>query len=141
MAEEQLADGPGDGQWLSVAAAARRLGVSPRAIRGRMKRGTIEWRPLGNTGREVLVTSEDAARDEDRDGPADVLDQLREELADLREALGRAEARAESADRIAEARVETAQAEAKMLRELIAELRAELTRARKPWWWRMLGGG
>lgn len=44
-------DNPEDGEWLSVAAAAKRLGVSPRAIRGRIDRGTIRWKPAGNTGK------------------------------------------------------------------------------------------
>jgi hypothetical protein len=63
MDDEQSGDGPGDGQWLTVAAAARRLGISPRAVRGRIARGTMPWRAAGNTGKMVRVREEDASRD------------------------------------------------------------------------------
>ena len=35
-------------EWLSINAAARRLGVTATAIRNRIKRGTLETRPNGN---------------------------------------------------------------------------------------------
>ena len=43
-----------DDEWLSVNAAARRLGVTPTAIRNRIKRGTLEVRN-GNFGKLVRV--------------------------------------------------------------------------------------
>ncbi len=49
-------DGPEPGEWLSVAEAARRLGVTEKAVRNRIRRGTLEWRPAGNHGREVLIS-------------------------------------------------------------------------------------
>src|SRR3954454_350059 len=50
-------DGPGDapGEWCSVRQAARRLGITEKAVRGRVERGTMPWRPNGNHGRLVLV--------------------------------------------------------------------------------------
>lgn len=48
-----------DGAWVTVAEAARRLRVTPRAIRGRLDRGTIPWKPEGNDGRLVWVPSRD----------------------------------------------------------------------------------
>jgi hypothetical protein len=41
--------------WCSVSEAARRLGVTPTAIRNRIKRGTLEHRPNGNQGKLVRV--------------------------------------------------------------------------------------
>jgi hypothetical protein len=60
MVEGMSVDDPGnDGAWVTVAEAARRLGVTPRAIRGRLDRGTIPWKPEGNDGRLVWVPSRD----------------------------------------------------------------------------------
>jgi hypothetical protein len=44
-----------DGEWLSINAAARRLGVTATAIRNRIKRGTLQARPNGNFGKLVRV--------------------------------------------------------------------------------------
>ena len=46
-----------DGEWLSINAAARRLGVTATAIRNRIKRGTLQARPNGNFGKLVRVPS------------------------------------------------------------------------------------
>src|SRR3954470_20732320 len=44
-----------DDEWLPIRAAARRLGVTPTAIRKRIERGTMETRPNGNHGRLVRI--------------------------------------------------------------------------------------
>ena len=44
-----------DDDWCSVEEAARRLGVTPTAIRNRIKRGTLDTRPNGNVGHLVHV--------------------------------------------------------------------------------------
>ncbi len=44
-----------DEEWLTIKAAARRLAVTPTAIRNRIKRGTLQTRPNGNFGRLVRV--------------------------------------------------------------------------------------
>jgi hypothetical protein len=44
-------------EWCSINEAARRLGVTPTAIRNRIKRGTLEHRPNGNVGKLVRVPS------------------------------------------------------------------------------------
>lgn len=103
---------PGDGEWLSINAAAKRLGVTPKAIRGRIERGTIEVRPAGNRGREVLVTSEGPPRVPPRDWAA--------EVAVLERRLVRAE-EALAAKNI-----------------LVDELRLLLADARMPWWRRWM---
>src|SRR4051794_31330892 len=41
--------------WCSINEAARRLGVTPTAIRNRIKRHTLETKPHGNFGRLVRV--------------------------------------------------------------------------------------
>ena len=47
------------GQWFSITAAARELGISRRAVQLRIARGTIRWRNDGNRGRQVLVSPSD----------------------------------------------------------------------------------
>jgi hypothetical protein len=125
MAEDASRDGNGDtsadGEWLTIAAAARRLGVSPRAIRGRIDRGTIAWKAAGNAGKLVLVRPEDASADGPGDGPEDEVDRLREELLEARVAQARAEERAAA------------------LRELVDELKQQLAAARLSWWRRWRG--
>jgi polyhydroxyalkanoate synthesis regulator phasin len=44
-----------DEPWCSVAEAARRLTVTPTAIRNRIKRGTLRTKPNGNLGHLVFV--------------------------------------------------------------------------------------
>jgi hypothetical protein len=44
-----------DKDWCSINEAARRLKVTPTAIRNRIKRGTLKTKPNGNHGRLVLV--------------------------------------------------------------------------------------
>jgi len=44
-----------DSEWLSINAAARRLGVTATAIRNRIKRRTLDARPNGNFGKLVRV--------------------------------------------------------------------------------------
>jgi len=44
-----------DAAWCSINEAARRLTVTPTAIRNRIKRGTLQTKPNGNHGRLVHV--------------------------------------------------------------------------------------
>jgi hypothetical protein len=130
---------PGGGEWLTVAAAARRLGINPRSIRGRIARGTLTWKPNGNVGKLVLVPPAGGPDGEPGGGPAAVpaggpggealeLDFLREELADARVAAARAEERALALRELVDRE-----------REISRELRAELAEARRPWWRRLIG--
>jgi hypothetical protein len=49
------ADAAPAGDWVSVAEAARRLQITPKAIRNRLRRGTLAARVRGNIGREVWL--------------------------------------------------------------------------------------
>jgi hypothetical protein len=111
----------GEGEWLSVAAAARRLRVTPRAIRSRIEHGSIKWKAAGNSGKLVLIEPGEAPGE-------DETELLRERLTAALVAQAKAEATAavlrESLDRE---------------RALIDELRrAEHGRGRS--WWRKLWG-
>ena len=54
-ASEGHRDPHGVGEWLSINAAARKLGVTATAVRNRLKRGTLQWKPNGNFGKLVFV--------------------------------------------------------------------------------------
>src|SRR4051794_10563646 len=135
-------DGAGDGatdvagEWVSISEAARRCGVSRRAIRGRIDRGTLMARD-GNAGRAVFVPHGTVPRDvtdgsmdtpwgDDMgvpwDGPAR---KLWQELDQERERRAAAEIRAAVAER-----------EVTLLRERVTELSETLKLAldRPPWW-------
>jgi hypothetical protein len=126
----------GSGEWCSVAEAARRIGVTEKAVRERIKHGSIEWRPKGNSGREVLVTPEP-----ERDEPSRETPGIAPEVAELRVEIARLEERLVSRDREAEllrealaaSREETGRTEARGDR-----LEAELAKARKGWLERLL---
>jgi hypothetical protein len=125
---------------VSIREAARLLGRDPKAIRARIERGTLRWRPAGNHGREVYVTPDMEVRAEDGPGevpgddPADAAEavSLMVQVARLEERLT---AREEAAARV-EAELRAAVGE---LRETVAaeraradRLAAELAEARKP---------
>src|SRR3954464_2506221 len=103
-------------------AAARRLGVPPKAVRDRIKHGSLQARPKGNLGREVLLPPGVATRKNDGELPGEAavalpgenvgeIAELLEEMGELRHALGRAEGELAAKD------------------ALVAELRARAERA------------
>src|SRR5215210_1487704 len=53
--ESHPTDNQADDGWCSVNEAARRLGVTPTAIRNRIKRRTLKTKPNGNHGHLVWV--------------------------------------------------------------------------------------
>jgi hypothetical protein len=136
---ETSGDGPGEGEWLTVAAAARRLGVSPRAIRSRIERGTLRWKAAGNVGKLVwLGSGEEPAGSPGEASAEEELELVRAELAETRIALARAEERVEAAQRVAAAEVRAAKDE---MARLQADLERERARADRletwlmqPWW-------
>jgi len=149
------------GSWLTIAATARRLGVSRRAIQKRIERNTIRWRPDGNKGRLVFVAHSDdrggAHREHHSDGrselaatltlpgpavaPVAELDALRVELA------GERQRREVVEHELAEVRVALARAEGQLAAraEVVDALRADRDRLaaevadlRRPWLARLL---
>lgn len=140
---------------ISLAEAAVLAGRHPEALRSMIRRGQLSARrdnrrgwlvaapqPAGTAAEPVENTSRPPS---DRLIPdmEDALAELREEVAGLREALGRSEAGREAAVALArkegELEAAKAQAEATVLRELVAELKAALVDARRPWWRRWMG--
>src|SRR5689334_14448582 len=113
-------DGPEPGEWLSVAEAARRLGVTEKAVRNRIRRGTLEWRPAGNHGREVLLSPDMEAGDAAGDDPGTVELQVR--AARLEERLAMVER------------------ERDLYRDLFRDREAALAEARRPWLAKVIEG-
>jgi len=145
-----------DDTWCSINEAARRLGVTPTAIRNRVKRGTLPTRPNGNFGKLVKVAPRTVTPTPGEpvtgtvtgtDAEPVPLTVILAALETLKAALAKADAAAERG-RLAE--VEAAAVPA--LRDTIAvlkaaltseqsrnaDLQAELAAARRPWWrwWR-----
>ncbi len=103
--------------------AARRLGISERAVRNRLRRGTLEWRPRGNRGREVLVPSGSGT------APDAEPNAEQEDTTDLLVLVGRLQERLKGAEVLQDLfrkRAEAAEDE-------VLRLRAELAEARRPW--------
>jgi hypothetical protein len=153
-----------DDEWCGTQEAARRLGVTPAAVRNRIKRRTIEVRPDGNIGRQVrvprTVPSTDPVPDpEPVPGPvAALIAELRDRIAELQ--AERASLRQEMAQERAAAaqeRValqEAVSAQVKALADLAEELRQDRDEwrrrppalvtvpsvaPRRPWWRRLAG--
>jgi predicted RNase H-like nuclease (RuvC/YqgF family) len=134
-----------------VAEAARRIGITEKAVRERIKHGSIEWRPKGNSGREVMVTPEIEGDEPSREAPGigpEVM-ALRVDVARLEERLASAEVRAKAEMEALRAQLATeVAARNAVIEELKAgldherarseALAAELAEARKGWLERLL---
>jgi hypothetical protein len=138
-------DSPPAGEWMNVAAAAKRLGITPKAVRNRIDRGAIPWRAAGNQGREVLVPAERDGGPGDWPGPSPGDVALLVEIARLEERLA-AETRRSSElqgrlDRLETSlELERSRADAALAAERSRgdRLAAELALARKGWLERLL---
>ena len=150
-----MADKGDDDEWCGTQEAARRLGVTPAAVRHRIKRRTIEVKPDGNIGRLVRVPRTVPRTDpvplpgtdpEPVPGPvAALIAELRDRISELQ--AERASLRQEMAqERVAAASERAAMQEAvtaqvKALTDVIEELRRDrqaLTAlpppSRRAWW-------
>jgi hypothetical protein len=121
-------------EWLTIAAAARRLGVTPTAIRGRIERGTLEVKPNGNRGRLVRVPNPEGKGDERGDEKgSDRVSIPVAELLQLTARLVEAEKEAAAAPALRES-VEALKTALEAERQLKSELRREVDRLSRPWW-------
>src|SRR3954454_3171378 len=109
------------GKWLTVAAAARQLGVTPRAVRSRIAHGSLTWKPAGNTGKLVLLPSREEAPPEDSPEAPERMAELHETVAELQRQLGHATGQLAGQER------------------LIQQLQDDLAQARQPWWRKLFG--
>jgi hypothetical protein len=140
--------------WLPLAEAAQRLGTTVDALRKRVRRELVMAR-RGQDGRiEVLVTPEivashspDTGEGEARHRPDEgealrllvQLDEAHERVEAWRSAAETAKLEAAGLRAERDAAVATAAAKVEAAERVIAELRAMLADARRPWWRRWLG--
>jgi hypothetical protein len=118
--------------WLTLTEAAERTGLNRETIRSRARRGLIPYRRGNNGGMLVRVATGDDRDVTDPDRSlTEALTDLQDEITDLRERLARSEADAAAARVIAASQVEAKD-------QLIAELKAMLDEARRPWWQRLI---
>lgn len=133
-----------DDDWCNVAEAARRLGVTPTAIRNRIKRGTLETKPNGNHGHLVRVPVPEPVpltvpEPVPEPSPSPIELELRSQIADLQSRFA-----ASQADLVTMARETGAsQAEIAGLVAQLADAKADRDAWRqeavKPWWRRLVG--
>jgi hypothetical protein len=131
-------DAAADRPWLSLSEAATRSGRHIGALRSLARRGRISARK-GNGGQWLVQLPDDAlpnpalaAASATGSGADDATSELMAEVVELRERLAKVEANAQAARDLA-----TGQVAAKD--EVIAELKAMLAEARRPWWRRLIG--
>ena len=131
--------------WMTLSEAAERTGRHIDAVRSLVRRKRLPARK-GNGGQWLvqlpaeLLTQRDQVNDLGAGTSSDeVIMGLMAEVAELREALARAEAEAHTARDTAGARVAAVRAEVDAKDALIAELKAMLAEARRPWWRRWMG--
>jgi hypothetical protein len=127
---------------LPLAEAAVRLGKSTEAVRSMVRRGRLSA-VKGNDGRLLVAVPPELAAADDRPGPGErpVDDQLARLLTERDEALLEADHLRELLRDAQVARAEARarrEAEAAAKDELIAELKALLAEARRPWWRRWI---
>lgn len=151
-----------DGQWLSVSAAARRLGISRQALQQRIRRGSVDCRRNNRGDPQIFVSNASALAcvatpEADGASVAASMQQAAPEpagqlsLNDVRELLGEQSERMERQHAAALATLERAHRESTQLlveRVDAAEVRAEvvseqlsalLDRLSRPWWSRWFG--
>jgi hypothetical protein len=119
-------------EWVSIRVASQRLGISPISVRRRIRKGTLEAElqpgPKGNEYRVRLPAEHSPDQPERSQASTQV-------IGDMLAVITR-----QQADLVARAEDAAAwKTRAELLEQQVAELRAELERARRPWWRRVLG--
>ena len=149
MQGDSSPDSSGDdkGEWLSIRQAAHRLGISRVSVYGRIKRGTLKTRPVGNKGQQVWLSHDMQPNSHDATAEPELVDELRDRVAQLeqeRERLvGEVErwrSEAEQA-RIVGERLKTVEEllSRQLDREIARADRLEAELLRRPWWAKLLG--
>jgi hypothetical protein len=145
-----------DAQWVDIAEAARRLGCSVVTVRRRIKQGTLEGElQQGRRGTEyrvrlpaesTLINREpilEPIRDDAQEPvtPTHLIAELirlqEQHRAEMAEVRAKLDAARDVILRSAQDEVEW-RTRAESLEERLNEMRAELERARRPWWRRWL---
>ena len=151
--ESHPTDNQADDGWCSINEAARRLGVTPTAIRNRIKRRTLKTKPNGNHGHLVWVPRPVSPTVPETMTPT-VLGTVDPLVPELRGRIGELQTRLSAAqdELIAMARnLGAAQSEITALQAQTAEARADrdawrlqaerlATPAPRRSWWRRLAG-
>jgi hypothetical protein len=128
--------------WMTLSEAAERTGRHIDALRSLVRRKRLPAKK-GNAGQWLVqlpaepLTQPDKVSDLVGD---EVVTGLLAEVTEPREALARAEAEAQTARDTAGTRVAAVRAEVEAKDALIAELKAMLAAARRPWWRRWRDG-
>jgi len=129
----------GNHEWVSILEAARRLSLSPATVRRRIKLGTLEGElQHGRRGPEYKVRLPSETVLDSVVEPSNVIQPTPDVTVVIADLLSLVE-RQQTAllDEARDAAGWRAQAAA--LEERLNELRAELERARRPWWRRWFG--
>ena len=131
--------------WMTLSDAAERTGRHIDALRSLVRRKRLPARK-GNGGQWLVQLPAELSTQHDKVndlgtglGSDEVITGLMAEVTELREALARAEAEAQAARDTAGYRVAAVRAEVEAKDALIAELKAMLAEARRPWWRRWIG--
>lgn len=151
-----------DGDWLTYTEAAKRLGTTSDAIRQRVKRGQMRgsrgndgrprvWAPAPLPGQEAERSSDRSPNSPNRTESGLIgqvkalegrIETIERELARAQEQADRAMKRADDlSDRLGDAELKRADDKtARAVAEVeLHRLRAELARAQRPWWQRLIG--
>jgi hypothetical protein len=136
-----MAEADDTAPWMTLSEAAERTGRHIDALRSLVRRKRLLARK-GNGGQWLVQIPTDPLTQPDKvsDLASDeVVAGLMAEVTELRESLARAEAEAQTARDTAGSRVAAVRAEVEAKDALIAELKAMLAEARRPWWRRFVG--
>jgi hypothetical protein len=143
----------GELPWLTLSEAAARSGRHIGALRSLVRRGRLPARK-GNGGQWLVQLPDDPVAEPDAASGSPIglagglangeaVAELMAEVAELRELLARTEVEREAARAVATAEVKAAReisaAEVAAKDQVLAELKAMLAEARRPWWRRWVG--
>ncbi len=135
MVDDDVPEGIAEGVWLPIPDAARRLRVTPQAIRGRIGRGTLEAREerRGNRARTLVrlpANVPEPAAEAVSEGAPEPIPERDDMVAGLREHVVRLEEQLAAAERVAAERARFEEEVRAELRRTVEQQRADLDRER-----------